>query len=53
MGRGELIMSAVGSDEGDEVYYSIKNFLETHSISELMEILQYVFQGYSFRKENE
>lgn len=47
-------MSAFDNNEKDEVYCVIKNFLdEGHKISELMDILQYVFEGYKFEKENE
>lgn len=47
-------MSAFGNDEKDEVYYTIKNFLEEgHKISELMDILRYAFEAYEFEKENE
>ena len=47
-------MSAFDNNEKDEVYYVIKNFLEEgYKISELMYILQYVFEEYEFEKENE
>ena len=42
-------MSAFGNDEKDDVYYAVKNFLETHKISELLEIIQYCVES----KENE
>ena len=46
-------MSAFGNDEKDEVYRAIKNFFEGYKISELMNILRYVFEEYEFEKEYE
>ena len=34
-------MSAFGNDEKDEVYKIVRIFLENHTISELLEIIQY------------
>ena len=47
-------MSAFGNDVKDEVYCAIKNFFEEgYKISELMNILRYVFEEYEFEKEYE
>ena len=45
-------MSVFGNDVKDEVYRAIKNFFEEgYKISELMNILRYVFEEYEFEKE--
>ena len=47
-------MSVFGNDVKDEVYSAIKElFASGYKISELMNILRYVFEEYEFEKEYE
>ena len=35
----------------DQIYYAIMDFLETHKVSELIEIIQYCIQSDENRKQ--